>query len=107
VEAEELKMATLMKTNGQVIGVTPRNGESFTLEELQDFVGGYIELVRLSEDVVMFVNEEGKLNGLHVNPKATILASAEEAIGPTDIIVGDAVVMTRKEAGEDAAHAER
>lgn len=38
-----------------------------TLEALQAFVGGYIETVRLLQDVVVICNEEGRLLGLPEN----------------------------------------
>ena len=38
-----------------------------TLEALQEFVGGYIETVRLFSDVVVICNEEGRLMGLPEN----------------------------------------
>ena len=38
-----------------------------TLEALQKYVGGYIETVRLFQDVVAICNEEGRLLGLPEN----------------------------------------
>lgn len=38
-----------------------------SLGALQNAVSGYIETVRLSNDAVMIVNEEGRLRGLPVN----------------------------------------
>lgn len=40
---------------------------SDSLENLQKFVGGYIETVTIAEDVVIVCNEEGKLRGLPYN----------------------------------------
>lgn len=40
---------------------------SGSLENLQKTVGGYIEVVRLSRDLILIVNEEGKLLGLPEN----------------------------------------
>ena len=37
-------------TDNAVQVVPPKNGEDYSLEELQGFVGGYIEIVRLAED---------------------------------------------------------
>lgn len=34
------------------------------LEELQKFVGGYIEVVPLTENILLICNEEGKIKGL-------------------------------------------
>jgi Domain of unknown function (DUF3846) len=38
-----------------------------SLESLQKFVGGYIEAVRVTDSIVIWVNEEGKLEGLEGN----------------------------------------
>lgn len=37
------------------------------LKKLQNLVGGYIEAVNIFKDVVMIVNEEGKLNNMEPN----------------------------------------
>lgn len=37
------------------------------LAELQELVGGYIEVVRVDNDVLLICNEEGKLQGLQPN----------------------------------------
>lgn len=38
-----------------------------TLEALQAEVGGYIETVTLLSDLVLIVNEEGRINGMRFN----------------------------------------
>ena len=90
-------MAQLIKANGETATVAPKNGHSFTLDELQELVGGYIENVYLDDGLIMVVNEEGKFSGLPLNKKATDLADA--VILPWDEIVGDAVVGTSEEMG--------
>ena len=62
----------------------------FKLEELQRYVGGYIELVRLPKHRNMVVNEEGKLRGLGINYKATEIVQKEAA--RPEIIVGDVLI---------------
>ena len=42
-------MATLIKTNGEETNVTPQNKTDFKLDELQNYVGGIIEIVRSEE----------------------------------------------------------
>ena len=57
----------IYRTNGTQETVAPKNKKYFTLQELQGFVGGYIEIVFLfaiSDSLVMVVNEEGKLDEL-------------------------------------------
>ena len=83
--------AILIKSDGEAIGVVPANGGDFTLEELQGFVEGYIEIVPLTENVIMVVNEEGK-GVLPMNFSATVIAKAQNAIFPYDYIAGNALM---------------
>ena len=83
-------MAKIYKTNGEVIDIEPKNGKDFKYKELNEIVGGYIELVNLPSDRFMVVNEEGKLMGLPINEKATTIFQTE--LGPYDVIVGDCLI---------------
>lgn len=65
------------------------NGEG-QLELLQAGVDGWVQAVDLSADLTLWVNEEGKLNGLPYNPIATRMWEEVFGVG-TDIIVGNAV----------------
>ena len=81
-------MAEVIHPDGRVISVKPTQGTTFTLEELQSTVGGFIEIVTTYDNRWMVINEEGKLNGLPYNPAAT-----ERYInGVVDPIVGVALV---------------
>jgi hypothetical protein len=84
------KEAILYKTDGTSQPIKPQDGRKFGLAELQQMVGGYIEVIYLSEGRLMVLNEEGKLRGLPVNAKAT--AVALPFLGEGDFIVGDALV---------------
>lgn len=90
-------MARIIKTNGEIIPVDPKNGTDFQLEEMQEIVGGYIQLFYLMNDEgeVIVMNEEGKFEGLPVNDKATELA--ESLLYDGDFIVGDVLVCTNKQ----------
>lgn len=83
-------MAKIYKTNGEIIDIEPKNKKDFTLEELNDIVGGYIELVILPDGQYMVVNEEGKIKNLPVNDNATEIYRSK--IGPWDYIVGDCLI---------------
>lgn len=71
--------------------LVPANGRDFTLEELQKSVGGYIEIIDLTDKSIMIVNEEGK-GALYPNMMATVIAKACHAIFPHDYIAGNAVM---------------
>lgn len=85
-------MAKFMKTNGEILEVEPINkGGVFTLQELKEFVDGWIECIYLNDHQVMVINEEGKLLNLPVNYAAT--AVYQLAFQPTrDYIVGNALL---------------
>lgn len=87
-------MATLIKTDGTQQEVHPANGKRFSLEELQGFVGGLIEMIDLGEGI-MWINEEGKLEGLPINFLATRLARPYLFRG--DYIAGDVFVLSAEE----------
>lgn len=63
--------AALRTPDGALIYKEPKNGTDFSLEELQEFVGGCIEIVPLAYDLIMVVNEDGKLLDLPFNEEAT------------------------------------
>ena len=79
------------------------NRENTELKELQELVGGYIEVVPtwLGDDwareegvgLVMIVDEEGKLKGKPINSCATEML----ANNIRDVIVGDAVIAGVKD----------
>ena len=83
-------MAKIYKTNGEIVDIEPKNGKDFQLKELNEIVGGYIELVTLPNDEYMVVNEEGKMWGLPVNANATAIYHSK--IGRCDYIVGDCLI---------------
>ena len=88
-------MAILMKTNGGVENVNPKDGKKFTLEELQGFVGGLIEAITLEQGDVAFINEEGKLTGMEKNEKATEMVQG--ILFPDDFIAGPMLVCKSDE----------
>lgn len=93
-------MALCIKTDGTQQLRRPVRGDTFTLAELQEIVGGYIEMVwvHADEDRLMVLNEDGKRLELAVNCVATALYhGAGGALD--DYIVGDVLVGTRRELG--------
>lgn len=78
-------MGKFIKATGEVIEVTPANGKDFSMEELQGFVGGYFEFVRVIGGLTMACNEEGVLRNLPRNGWASNIARRP--------IVGDVVIF--------------
>lgn len=74
----------LVKPDGSVTKVQPKNLKKFELKELQAHVGGYIELVRLKGNSEMYVNEDGLSLGLPLNEAASMICGG--------VIVGNALV---------------
>ena len=86
-------MATLIKSNGEEINVFPNNKRDFQLDELQKFVGGLVEIVRTKDNQIMIINEEGEINDLPVNHKATEIYQYNEY----DFIAGDVLICQENE----------
>ena len=69
--------------------IEPKNSTDFSLEELKTIVGGYIEIVPLSDERIMVVNEEGKIHRLPLNVRATCIVNGA---GIADTIVGNVLI---------------
>lgn len=83
----------LAKCTGTLQPIRPLNGESYTLTEMQHYVGGYIETVNLGNGKVLIIDEEGKLKGKLPNRIATGWLQVE---GIHDYVAGDAMLIDRK-----------
>lgn len=81
------KVGTWIRVDGAIVPVVPSKGSKFTLKEIQDMVGGFVERLVLPDRAVMIVNEDGAPLGLPVNETASRLAGR--------MIVGDVVVLPR------------
>lgn len=84
-------MAKLIKTTGEITDISPANGKTFKLEELQKYIGGYIELVYGNkENLILVIDEDGKSKGLETNHYVTELYRG--IISEDDFIVGNVVL---------------
>lgn len=88
-------MAKIYKMNGEVLYIEPKNGSDFSLEELQEIVRGYIEILPLDDDEIIVLNEEGKCKNLAINAMATY--RIQDAGYHGDYIVGDVLVCRSDE----------
>lgn len=83
-------MAKLIKTTGVELEVNPENGSDFQLKEMQDFVGGTIQIIRVDNNCIV-CNDDGKLLGLPYNEKATEMYGKYLFSG--DYLVGDILII--------------
>lgn len=82
----------ILHVDGSKTPFEPANGKNFTLDELREAVSGFIEMVYLPNNVIMVVNEEGKILNFRVNKEASMMYLKE--INGWDFIVGDVVITT-------------
>ena len=83
--------ALVIRADGTMV-VIDMPAEDKLLEEMQSRVDGLIEAVRLETDVTMWVNEEGLIRGLPVNPLASALHGA--------VITGDVIITGTNDSGD-------
>ena len=86
----ETKSAKIIYTDKEDEYYTPKNGNTFELDELQGIVGGWIEIVRLKDGRIIVIDEEGKSKDKAVNIPATNIMRRDHFT--TDYIVGTAIV---------------
>lgn len=85
----------MYEAGGKSYDFTKRK-EEITLSFLQESVGGYIQIAPLGDSgQSMIMNEEGKLQGLRINEKATAIFRRHN--GGNDYIVGNALVLYSKD----------
>ena len=62
--------------------------------DYQAIVGGDFQVLTLRRYAMsMYLNENGKLEGLPVNRRATVLAGWADAVRPGDLIPGDVLIL--------------
>jgi|TARA_R100000306_G_C4297986_1_gene103594 hypothetical protein len=83
-------MARLILSDGTQTVVTPEaDSNEWTLVELQRHLQGYIEHCPAQYDGhEVWVNEEGRLNGMHYNSHASSL-TGQDLVGPVLILDKD------------------
>lgn len=94
--------ALVVEASGESRLVELPDDDASQLHALQRLVDGYIEAVG-GPDWVVYVNEEGKLDGLPVNARATaVVETLLPGFSAHDVLVGTAVFLGRD--GEDETH---
>lgn len=84
-------MAQIIKVDGTIITIEPKNGDDFKLEELQAIVGGFIEICQLPNNQILVIDEEGKIKEKELNRVATIAFQLSKR---RDWIAGDALLCS-------------
>ena len=86
----------LLSVDGTIEPYNPaRADKTYDFKELKDKIGCQIgEKVDLSEDVIMVIDEEGKLSEKEINISATALY--QERFRVKDYIAGDVVICHTK-----------
>lgn len=88
-EGDLTGLACVLKTDGSFYKTSPHNGKHFKMEQIQDIVGGYFQIVATdSKEALMAVNEDAIALGLPINRNASVVA------GTT--ILGDALVFSQE-----------
>lgn len=76
--------------------VHPENGTDFSLEELRKLIDcEYIEVLGINNDMIMIIDEEGKLNKKTFNLAATQICHEYHSILTWDCVVGKVVLCPR------------
>jgi Domain of unknown function (DUF3846) len=78
--------ALVLTTTGEI-----KELDGISLQDLQSAVGGWVQAIDLSNDLTMWLNEEGKLTGLPHNTTAQKLWDKTFWVG-SDFVVGDVVL---------------
>ena len=87
-------MATLIDPRGNKEKVTPKDGVAFSVQELQDYVGGYIDVLSIGEGYLVF-DVDGPSKDKLYNKVATELAYKYHPKEFQGFISGKAVVCRK------------
>lgn len=89
----EITILETSKDKGYIRNYT----DNITLKEMQDIVGGYIELLPIGNEEFMVINEEGLLLNLPINKLAKeYLLNKSPKLGEYYNIVGDVFIIHSK-----------
>jgi hypothetical protein len=78
--------------------ITPEGGGAFGLEELQKYVGGYIQVIPCTDGkTVMVMDEEGKFKEEYPRQKENKSANNCVTLFEGDYICGDVIICSNEE----------
>lgn len=87
-------MARLIKSNGKEIPVFPENEGIFKLREVQEVIGGDVEILPIEIDSVMIIHKDCELKHLTFNKRATDIAFQNNVFR---CITGDVLICASEE----------
>lgn len=87
-------MAILIKHNGKEIPVFPENKKFFKLREVQEIIGGEIDIFPIKIDSVMIVHRNCDFMQFLVNSRAILIAYQNDVFR---CITGDALICAATE----------
>ncbi len=79
------KQDLLLGVDGSMTPIAPSKGDEYSLREAQAWVGGYIEIVRLDEEWILVVNEDGLAEGLLFSWRASLIIG-RTIVGPAALV---------------------
>jgi len=87
-------MTRLIKSNGKEIPVFPENEGIFKLREVQEVIGGDVEILPIEIDSVMIIHKDCELKHLTFNKRATDIAFQNNVFR---CITGDVLICASEE----------
>lgn len=85
--------AQVIKVDGTIVEVEPKNGTDFSLEEMYEHTGcSMVQFANAKDGRMMIVDEEGKMFGKEINQAATKLYQYGEHPGYE--LVGDILICS-------------
>lgn len=102
MKKQKRTVPVIIDVDGELTEVLPANGKKFALKELQEIVGGSIQLVRAKDGCWLVVDESGRLKEKPINDEATLLWEygslnpGDWLLRTHDFVVGRALICPKK-----------
>lgn len=82
-------MGMLISVDGEQTAVEPKSA-TFSLDELQNYVEGFIEIITIDDARTAIVNDEGLIRQMPMNPVASQVVG-RLLVGPVLIVAPDEI----------------
>lgn len=93
IDTRPVPVAEWITAKGDRVPIKPKQGVAFQLDELQNLVGGYIEIVQIHGGKLMICDEEGVLKKKPRNDCASEMALHLATMGGIrgDVVICDSI----------------